>query len=134
MHYAEIAPLVETLDYSEYGYWVTRDGEALVVPDSSHYKILLRNYRGTASYGQDRYGHVIADGWCWVNVSGMFLCFLDPTALTRSAIVTLTRIITMYREFDDYRFVLIDPGEHVGRQKHDFSTAAAARNYLRSLL
>jgi hypothetical protein len=126
--------LFEAIDYSEYGYWVKPDGEAFVVPNSRHYQTLLHNYSGPATYSHDRYGNVISEGWVWVFVSGTFICFLDPHAITTRAAATLVRIVNLYADSHQYRFVLTNPGEDVGREKHDFDRAAEARNYIRTLV
>jgi hypothetical protein len=123
--------LNESIDFSEYGYWVKPDGEALVVPDSSHYKVLLRQYQGDARFGQDQYQNVIKDGWCWVNISGSFMCMIEPSALTRHSIMTLQRIITEYRDYEDFRFVFNGPPAGP-QEKRDFDNPMAARAFLRS--
>lgn len=120
--------LCEAVEYADYGYWVKPDGEALVVPDSSHSKVLRRHYTGDAHIMQDRYEEIIAEGWCWVHVSGMFTCFIEPSALTRQSLATLLRIVSLYVDFTDYRIV------YNGREKRDFTTAMATKAFLRSLL
>jgi hypothetical protein len=130
-----IRMICEAVEHSDYGYWVTPTGQALVVPDSAHYKILSLNYQGDAAIGQDRYGNVIAEGWCWVNISGQFLCFLDPGAVTRAAVATLLRIIAQYEDdFSSYRIVFTRERENVGREKHDFADAMTTKAFLRGLL
>jgi hypothetical protein len=42
-------------------------------------------------------------------------------------------IINLFAHYDDFRFVFVEPGSHVGTSKHDFADARAARAFARGL-